>query len=112
MQLDGKQLSAFPRLACIQEVDSPLVILALHGLQETDDGTLRRASPQGVVVGGLGLHGAFQHRGRLCLLGGLGAGNETSGKHHRHGDTDRKHGLILSRLSLRWLASEKLLAKP
>ena len=74
IQFDGGKLrrapGAFPRLACIQKVDSPLVVLALHGFQETDDGTLRRASTQRVVVGGLGLCGPFQRCGRLCLLGG------------------------------------------
>ena len=62
VQLAGELLGALSRLPGVQVIDGPFVVLALHGLQEADDGALRGASAQGVVVGDLGLHWALHRR--------------------------------------------------
>ena len=88
VEIEGKLFGALSGLSCIEIVDGPLIVPALHRLEEAPDRPLRGASTQGVVVRGLVLLGGLHQRGKRRFFGRRGSRRKTQQRHQRPAQTD------------------------
>ncbi len=87
-QAEGKLMGALSGLPCVEIVDGPLIVLALHRLEEAPDRPLRGASAQGIVIGDLVLRGRLRQRIKRRFFSRRGSRCKAQQRHQRPSKPD------------------------